>query len=60
MTEDERDLALFMDIAILSKCAELWVFGDRITEGMEKEISYARSKGMKARYIAEEKLICTK
>jgi dienelactone hydrolase len=59
MTEDERDLALFMDIAILSKCAELWVFGDRITEGMEKEISYARSKGMKARYIAEEK-ICTK
>lgn len=60
MTEDERDLALFMDIAILSKCAELWVFGDRITEGMEKEISYARSKDMKTRYIAEEKLICTK
>lgn len=57
MTEDERDLALFMDIAILSKCAELWVFGDRITEGMEKEISYARSKGMKTRYIAEEKLL---
>lgn len=53
MTENERDLALFMDIAILSKCAELWVFGDRITEGMEKEISYARSKGMKTRYIAE-------
>jgi hypothetical protein len=49
-----------MDIAILSKCAELWVFGDRITEGMEKEISYARSKGMMTRYIAEEKLICTK
>lgn len=60
MSEEERELALFMDIAILSRCAELWVFGDRITEGMEKEISYARSKGMKARYIAEEKLICTK
>lgn len=59
MSEDERDLALFMDIAILSKCAELWVFGDRITDGMKNEISYARSKGMKTRYIAEEKL-CTK
>lgn len=60
MSEDERDLALFMDIAILSKCSELWVCGDRITKGMENEISYARSKGMKTRYIAEEKLICTK
>lgn len=60
MTEDERDLALFMDIAILSKCAELWVFGDRITDGMKKEISYAQSKGMKINYITEEKLICTK
>lgn len=60
MSEDERDLALFMDIAILSKCSELWVCGDRITKGMENEISYAWSKGMKTRYIAEEKLICTK
>lgn len=60
MSEDERDLALFMDIAILSKCSELWVCGDRITKGMENEISYARSKGMKMRYIAEERLICTK
>ena len=24
----ERNLALFMDIVLLSKCAELWVFGD--------------------------------
>lgn len=60
MSEDERDLALFMDIAILSKCSELWVCGDRITKGMENEISYARSKGMKTRYIAEERLICMK
>lgn len=59
MTEDERDLAMFMDIAILSKCSELWVCGDRITEGMKAEIDYAKSKGMKTRYIAEEK-ICTK
>jgi hypothetical protein len=59
MTEAERDLAMFMDIAILSKCSELWACGDRITEGMKEEIDYAKSKGMKTRYIAEEK-ICTK
>ena len=23
----ERDLALFMDIVLLTKCAQLWVFG---------------------------------
>lgn len=60
MSEDERELALFMDIAILSRCAELWVCGDKITDGMKKEISYAQSKGMKINYITEEKLICTK
>jgi hypothetical protein len=59
MTEEERDLAMFMDIAILSKCSELWVCGDRITKGMKAEIDYAKSKEMKTRYIAEEK-ICTK
>lgn len=56
MTEVERDLALFMDIAILSRCAELWVCGDRITEGMKNEISYAKSKRMAVKYITEEKL----
>ena len=60
MSEEERELALFMDIAILSRCAELWVCGDKITDGMKKEISYAQSKGMKIIYITEEKLICTK
>ena len=31
----ERELGLFFGNAILSKCAEMWVFGDRISEGME-------------------------
>ena len=60
MPESERDLAMFMDIAILSKCAEIWIFGNRITEGMQEEIDYAKSKGMKMRYIMEEKKTCTK
>lgn len=36
MKEDsERDLAMFMDIAILSKCKELWIFGSP-TAGMQR------------------------
>ncbi len=49
----ERDLALFMDIALLSKCAELWVFGDVISIGMQKEIEYARRKRKLIRYFTE-------
>ena len=34
----ERNLAIFMDIVLLSKCAELWVFGETISKGMSVEI----------------------
>ena len=49
----ERDLALFMDIVLLSKCAELWVFGEKITSGMSIEIEKARRKGQLIRYFTE-------
>ena len=50
--ESERELALFMDIALLSRCVELWVFGDVISAGMEKEIQYAQRKGKPIQYIS--------
>ena len=50
--ESERELALFMDIALLSRCAEIWVFGDVISAGMEKEIQYAQRKGKPIQYIS--------
>lgn len=54
MEEDtERDLAMFMDIAILSKCKELWVFGEP-TAGMENEIAYAKRKQMTIKYFNED------
>lgn len=49
----ERDLALFMDIVLLSKCAELWVFGERISSGMSIEIEKAKRKGQLIRYFTE-------
>ena len=50
----ERDLALFMDIVLLSKCAELWVFGSTISKGMSVEIEKAKRKGQPIRYFTEE------
>ena len=54
--EKERELALFMDIVLLSKCSELWVFGDVITDGMRKEISYAQKRGKIVKLIGEEEI----
>ena len=50
---DERRLALFMDIALLSKCAQLWVFGGNITKGMGIEIEKAKYKRQPIRYFTE-------
>ena len=49
----ERELGLLFGNAILSKCAEMWVFGDRISEGMEAEIKRATWKGHRIRYFSE-------
>ena len=51
--ESERELAMFRDIAILSKCRELWVFGNP-TAGMLNEIAYAERKQMTIKYFNEE------
>jgi len=57
----ERNLALYMDIILLSKCAELWVFGDYISKGMSMEIAKAKKKSQPIRYFTvgcEEVRIC--
>ncbi len=50
----DRNLALFMDIVLLSKCAELWVFGETISKGMSMEIEKARRKNQPIRYFTED------
>lgn len=51
---EERDTAMFMNLVLMSKCVELWVFGDNISAGMKSEIDRAKRKHMKIRYFTEE------
>ena len=44
---NERGKAMSMNLELLRLCGEVWVFGDRITEGMAMEIERAR----KVRYF---------
>lgn len=52
--EDERETGIFMGIILLTKCAELWVFGERITRGMAQEIRKAESHSMPVRYFTAD------
>lgn len=49
----ERQLGLFFGNALMSKCSEVWVFGSRITAGMEDEIKRVRWKNYRLRYFTE-------
>lgn len=49
----ERQLGLFFGNALMSKCAEVWVFGSIISAGMEAEIKRAKWKDYRLRYFTE-------
>ena len=49
----ERQLGLFFGNALMSKCSEVWVFGSRISSGMESEIKRARWKNYRLRFFTE-------
>lgn len=48
---EERQLGLFFGNVIMSKCSEVWVFGDHISPGMASEIKRARLKHYPIRYF---------
>ena len=50
---EERELGLFFGNALMSKCSEVWVFGERISAGMESEIKRAKWKNYRLRYFSE-------
>ena len=50
----EFQVAAFINIVMLTKCAELWVFGERITKGMSQEIRKAETRNMIVRYFTTD------
>lgn len=51
---NERELGLFFGNALMSKCAEVWVFGNTISPGMAAEIKRAKWKHYRLRYFTED------
>ena len=50
----ERELGLFFGNVLMSKCAEIWVFGDKISPGMDAEIRRAKRKNYRLRYFTTD------
>lgn len=48
---EERKLGLFFGNVLMSKCAEVWVFGNYISSGMRSEINLAKQKNYCIRYF---------
>ncbi|MBR1443855.1 MAG: DUF4406 domain-containing protein [Firmicutes bacterium] len=52
--ESDRELAMSFNKIFLGKCDEIWVFGEKITDGMAFEIKTAKRKNIKVRYFLED------
>lgn len=56
----ERRLGMELGMIMLTKCAEMWVFGETISPGMEREIAKAEARAMRIRYFtADCQEVCT-
>ena len=51
---EERELAIFMDIVLMGKCNEVWVFGESLSEGMRIEIDRAKKRKQTVRYFNDQ------
>jgi len=49
----QRNLGLSYALEWLAKCEEIWVFGDKISEGMKGEIAEAQRLGIPAKYYGK-------
>ena len=50
----ERELELVFGNAMMSKCSEVWVFGSRVSPGMQTIIKRAKWKNCRLRYFTED------
>jgi hypothetical protein len=51
---EQRELGLFMGMVFLDSCKEVWVFGERISSGMQQEIDRAEKRGIPIRFFNDQ------
>jgi len=56
----ERELGVSAGIELLTGCDPLWYFGERVTEGMAREINMAKNLGIPVSHIDSEEINLSK
>ncbi len=51
---DEREIGMYMGLVLMTKCVEVWVFGETMSEGMRREIKKAKWRGKIIRYFTSD------
>ena len=54
--QEERDIGLAAGLGMLWFCDELWVFGQKITEGMKSELQFCKHLNIKTRFVSEKEI----
>lgn len=55
-TPSEREIGLSTGMSLLWFCDELWIFGDKITAGMQREIDFCKNLNIKTRTVKDSKI----
>ena len=53
---EERETGLQMGLRVLKACDELWLFGDYISAGMQRELEEAKRLGIPVKQINSQEL----
>lgn len=51
---EEREMGLAMGLELLKRCSELWVFGEKFSEGMKAEIKAPEELNITIKYCDEK------
>jgi hypothetical protein len=51
---DQRERGICMGLGFLPDCQEIWVFGERISAGMNREIALAGKLGLMIRFFSNQ------
>ena len=52
--EKEREIGIAAGLSLLWFCDEMWVFGDKITSGMQREIQFCKNLNIKIKKISDD------
>lgn len=54
---EERKIGMAAGRSLLWFCDEMWIFGDKVTEGMQAEIQFCKNLNIRTRTIRENEIL---